>query len=146
MPRLIPRLSAAERTAFIAAARSLVGKDFAHRGRGPEKFDCLGVVDFSLRALGYDTQDERLYGRRPEPDAGKLRGAMAAHFGDPVASLAPGCVVTMQWHGVPNHVAVVGDYYLGGLSLIHALALEGRVVETRLASPWDRRIHEVWRP
>jgi hypothetical protein len=32
------------------------------------------------------------------------------------------------------------------LTVIHALALSKRVVETRLADPWPRRIAGIWRP
>jgi cell wall-associated NlpC family hydrolase len=102
-----------------------------------------------LAAIGYaPQQDERLYGRHPEPDGEKLRASLCEHFGDQIAldRTAPGCVVYMRWHKRPNHVAIIGDYYLGGLSLIHALWESDRVVETRLAGPWPRRILGAWRP
>lgn len=146
MDRLIPRLSAAERTAFVSAARSLVGVPFKHRGRTERGIDCLGVVAYALRAVGREPEDERLYGRDPTPDAPRLRNSLVAHFGEPVAEMRPGCVVSMTWHGLPNHVAVIGAYPHGGLSLIHAVAAERRVIETRLAAPWPRRVLEVWRP
>lgn len=146
MPSLIPRLSAAERTAFIAAARSQVGRPFKHRGRTDSGVDCLGVVALALRAVGRDPEDARLYGRHPEPEAEQLRASMRLHFGEPVTDLQPGDVVLMRWYRQPNHVAVVGDYVLGGLSLIHALAQTQRVVEHRLAAPWPDRIVEAYRP
>lgn len=149
MPRLIPRLSAAERTAFLAAARSYLGVPFKHRGRSRRGVDCLGLLSVSLAEAGHvPQQDERLYGRLPEPDGAKLRAALCDHFGDPIPldRMTPGCVVYMRWHRRPNHVAIVGDYYLGGLSLIHSLAEADHVVETRLADPWPRRILEAWRP
>lgn len=131
---------------FIAAARSLVGVPFKHRGRSERGIDCLGVVAYALRAVGREPADERLYERNPSADAPRLRASLVAHFGEPVAALMPGCVVSMQWHGLENHVAVVGKYPTGGLSLIHATAADGRVIETRYAEPWTRRVLEAWRP
>lgn len=145
MTRLIAPLSAGERTGFITAARAFLDTPFRHRGRSLRGIDCLGLVACSLQAVGVTPQDERLYGREPEPDGEKLRAALMAHFGEPVSKLTPGCVVLMQWHKRPNHVAIVGDYP-GGLSLIHALAEQQRVVEHRLAAPWDRRIVQGWQP
>ena len=145
MTRLVTPLSAAERDGFIAAARALVGTPFRHRGRSPAGADCLGLVRLALQAVGRDAADERLYGREPEPEGLKLRAALREHFGDPVP-MAAGCVVLMRWASLPNHVGILGRYPLGGLSLIHALAQEGRVIETRLADPWPRRIVEAYAP
>lgn len=140
--RLVAPLTAEESAAFVAAARGLVDTPFLHRGRSPRGADCIGLVKL---ALNRDTADERLYGREPEPEGLKLRATLREHFGDPVP-LSAGCVVLMRWHGLPNHVAIVGDYLHGGLSLIHAYARVGRVVETRLAAPWPRRIVEAYKP
>ena len=145
MTRLVAPLTAEESAAFIAAARRLAGTPFKHRGRSERGVDCLGLVKVALDAVGRETADERLYGREPEPEGLRLRAALREHFGAPVP-LQAGCVVLMRWHALPNHVAIVGDYVHGGLSLIHALASEGRVVETRLADPWPRRIVEGYRP
>jgi len=146
MDRLIPRLSAAERMAFIAAARSLVGVPFKHRGRSERGIDCLGVVAYALRAVGREPVDERVYERNPSADAPRLRASLIAHFGEPVPALVPGCVVSMAWHDLENHVAVIGSYPTDGLSLIHATAAEQRVIETRYGEPWPRRVIEAWRP
>ena len=146
MGRLIEPLTAEQRAAMVAHARSMVGTPFRHRGRSERGVDCLGLVLVSLAAVGVKARDERVYGRRPEPEGARLRAELCEHFGDPVAEIAPGCVVTMQWHGRPNHVGIVGEYYLGGLSLIHADAASERVIEHRLADPWPRRIVEGWLP
>lgn len=145
------KLTAKKRLAVIAAARALVDTPFLHRGRSERGIDCLGLVVVALASVGVTTADKRLYGRSPEPEGEELRRVIVEHFGEPtwskdqpIETLKPGTLVTLQWHGRPNHVAFVGDYLLGGLSLIHADALVGRVVEHRLADPWPRRIVEGW--
>lgn len=157
MDRIIPRLSAAERTALVAAARTFLtsGKDggpaaFGHRGRLPWKVDCLGMVRLSFSMIGHAMQDRASYGRDPSADG--LSAAARAHFGEPVyrkgqplSLLQPGDVVLMQWHNQPNHVAIVTDYPHGGLAVIHSLAQARRVIEHRLADPWPRRILEGFR-
>jgi cell wall-associated NlpC family hydrolase len=146
MTRLIPRLSAAERTAFIAAARSLVDTPFRHRGRTERGIDCLGVVAYALRAVGRVPADERIYNREPEAEGLRLRETLVSHFSNPVGRLVPGCVVLMRWHERPNHVAVLGEYPHGGLSVIHADAASRRVVEHALDGHWPRRVVEGWLP
>lgn len=64
--------------------------------------------------------------------------------------MRPGDVLLMRWHRTGgadlfNHVALVTDYPLGGLAIIHALAQAGTVVEHRYAEPWVRRTVEVFR-
>ena len=60
------------------------------------------------------------------------------------ADMLPGDVVAMTFENDPQHVAFVGDYELGGLSLIHALA-RSEVVEQRLDSKWAKRITQAYR-
>lgn len=147
MARLIKRLTAKQRSAFIAAARSYAGTPFRHRGRSAAGLDCLGLVVLSMRAVGREMHDRATYGRDPVADG--IRAAAFAHFGPPIPleTLQPGDVVLMQWHQQPNHVAIVTDYPMGGLAVIHALVPPvDRVVEHRLGDPWPRRITEAFRP
>lgn len=151
MTRLIVPLSAQERARFLARARSFVGVPFKHRGRSRTGVDCLGLVACCLQAVGREPQDERLYGRDPEPEAKKLRAALVDHFGEPywderqpLDALLPGSVVSMRWGRAINHVGIVAEYAYGGPSIIHALKANERVIETRLAGAWDGRVLEGW--
>lgn len=144
MSHIIEPLSAAERTAFIAAARSYLNVPFRHRGRDRRGVDCLGLVVVAMQAVGRVMSDRASYGRDPVNDG--LHEAAVAHFGQPIAieTMCPADIVLMQWHQQPNHVAIVTDYSLGGLAIIHSLAGQC-VVEHRLADPWPRRIGEAYR-
>jgi hypothetical protein len=156
--RIIKRLSAAKRTALIAAARTFLtsGLDggpakFGHQGRRPHKVDCLGLLVLSLAMISKRMQDRDGYGRDPTSDLDAMRLAAVAHFGDPIFRkgqsldlLRPGDVALMRWHQQPNHVAIVTDHP-HGLGLIHSLSGKG-VVAHILADPWPRRILEAYRP
>lgn len=137
-----------ERDGFIIEARSYLGTPFRHRGRSRRGIDCLGLIVLSFAAVGYDIRDRKYYGRFPERDG--LREELISRFGEPVADLRVGDVVTMRWHqenGVPllNHVGILTPYPHGGFGLIHALHSVGYVTEHRLAGPWPRRIVEGFR-
>lgn len=144
--RIVPPLTREARAAFVAAARSYKGTPFRHRGRSRRVIDCLGLCVCALRDIGLSPADERVYQRHPEPEAAKLRATLVEHFGSPVQALEPGCIVTLQWHGRANHVGIIGDYPLGGMTLLHTDAQVGRVVEHRLATHWPRRVIEGWLP
>lgn len=132
--------------ALVEAARTFLEVPFRHRGRSRRGVDCIGLLVLALEMVGRPVVDRRVYGRNPDADG--LREALLAEFGAPIPKdqLQVGDIVTMQWHGRPQHVGLVTDYILGGFGLIHADVALGRVVEHRLADPWPRRIIEGFRP
>lgn len=146
--RIIPRLTAAKRVGFIAAARDLVGVPFRHRGRSLRGVDCVGVVALALATQGRTVQDRAHYGRNPANDG--LREVCQAHFGNPVAELQAGDVALMAWHDdernrEPNHVGVLFDHPNGGLAMVHALSQNQRVIAHRLEAVHYARILEGYR-
>lgn len=150
MTRTTAPLSAIARAAFADAARARVGVKFRHQGRSATHLDCIGLMVTALADAGTICDDRRAYGRDPARD--DLRSALCQHFGPPVAiapdlsGIEPGDIALMAWHLRPQHVAVFGDYAHGGLSLIHADAQFGAVVEHAFAAPWIDRVKEVYRP
>lgn len=150
MTRATVPLGDAGRIAFAAAARARIGVKFRHQGRTATHVDCIGLMVTALADAGTACDDRRAYGRDPARD--DLRSALRQHFGAPVAiapdlsAVQPGDIALMAWHLRPQHVAVFGDYAHGGLSLIHADAEFGAVVEHQFAEPWVDRVKEVYRP
>jgi hypothetical protein len=129
---------------FVAAARSLVGTPWRHRGRGRRGIDCVGLVVVSARAAGLKLDDATHYGRYPWDD--RLRKELQANFGDPVAEPQVGDVALICWNKLePSHVAIFGDYLYGGLSLIHCENLSG-CIEQSLPRNFADIIVEVYRP
>lgn len=149
MNRILPRLSAEQRTAFIAAARSFRDVPFKRRGRSFRGVDCVGLPVCALAMIGLSANDLRVYS--PRPDGVTLRATLVAHLGPPipVPDAQPGDIALMRWHESNgtvwhNHVGIFTPYHLGGLSLLHAFKPAGRVIEHNIESPWDRRIAEVF--
>lgn len=131
---------------LVEAARAYLGAPFLHQGRSPAGMDCAGLALLALRDCGHAPADMTHYGRRPWRDG--LQQAVEAFYGAPVR-LPPqaGDLVLManKPGGPPAHIAIVGDYVLGGLSLIHTRADVGRVVENRMDERELARIVAVYR-
>lgn len=131
---------------FVQACRGMLGVKFRHRGRNPRVgLDCAGLVIVGLRQIGLDPIDIKAYGREPHNDG--LRQVTEANLGQPIPleMARPGDVVLIRFDIYPHHLAVVGDYALGGLSLIHAYGDIGKVVEHRFDDVWRSRVCGVYR-
>lgn len=127
------------RADVVRLARSYVGTPFQHMGRQPGVgLDCAGLVICVARELGLVTPDFDVPAYTPSPDGSLLAWCdrymvrLEDHSGQ------PGDVLAVAVDSDPQHLCVLGDYRLGGLSIIHALSRRGhrdavgRVVETRL--------------
>lgn len=127
-------------TPLVLAARRYDGVRFVHRGRLPHKLDCVGLVWRAFRDCGVDVPCPKDYGR--EPDLPRFMAVIVGALGPDIgkAQLQPGDVVTLRTKHHPHHLAIVGDYPGGLLSLIHASGEHGRVVEHRLSPEYLARI------
>ena len=131
----------------VDAARRYLGVPFLHQGRDPAVgIDCIGLGVLALRDCGITVEDHTDYGR--DPHDGLLEARVTAALGAPIPqdTMQPGDLVAIDYVGATRHLAIVGDYLYGGLSLIHTDSMVGRVVEHRLDAKWERRIALVWRP
>lgn len=142
-----PPFTDAERVAFVAAARSYIGVRWKHQGRSRRGLDCGGLLIVSAFGAGRLTADAQAgYGR--EPYRHSLEDVLRENLGDPVdAEPTVGDVVMFHvGRAAPNHVGIVGDYVHGGLSIIHAYAITGQVVESPFDASWRNLLSEVYRP
>lgn len=138
---------------MVVEARSWVGTSFQHQGRVkgsayfPGGCDCLGLVMgvarcFSLKTIaGQDLCqfDQTDYAKAPH--SSDLISALMLHL-QPIhiRVIQPADVILLKVGDNPQHLAFIGDYFAGGLSIIHAYAPVGRVTEHRLDTTWHRRI------
>lgn len=134
--------------AHVVHARALIGTRWSHRGRSERRIDCVGLVVLALQRSGVTVQDRKLYGRDPNQD--RLREALTAAFGPaiPKSQARVGDIALLRGFVYPLHVGILGDYPLGGLSLIHAnnAPTVMAVCEERLAGRTLDRLLEVYRP
>jgi cell wall-associated NlpC family hydrolase len=130
---------------LVESARKYLGVPFRHRGRLPSRLDCVGLIVIARQDCGYEVRnDEKHYGREPHADG--LREHLQLEFGQPCSDIQVGDIALIAYNTeIPHHVAIVGDYVYGGLSLIHADGLIGRVVEHRLDDKWRGLILETYR-
>jgi hypothetical protein len=134
---------------IVAAARETLQTPYAHQGRvNGLAADCAFVPIYAAARMGMDVQSLFIarYGRHPVPV--EMRAAMDEHLHRiPTSDIGLSDVVWIRFEREPQHLAIVGDYVHGGLSLIHAYNGAGlnRVVEHRLDDTWRARIVAAWR-
>jgi cell wall-associated NlpC family hydrolase len=132
---------------IVTIAREVIGSPYGHQGRvGGIALDCAGVPVYVAQRLGMPFDDITGYGRQPNPD--EMRAILEKNLTRVTkADKQPGDVVWLKIGASPQHLGILGDYPLGGLSLIHATNGSGlkRVVEHRLDDAWARRVVAAWR-
>lgn len=133
------------RAEVVAEARAWLGTPWRHHGRQRGvACDCAGLVVETARALGLLGEatlaqiDAIAYGRHPD-------GTLMAHTRRflaeiPRQAMRPADVAVLTFGAGPQHYALLADYPLGGLSVLHAMAPARRVAEHRLDDVWSARI------
>lgn len=129
------------RAELLAEARSWLGTPWQHQGRTKGvAVDCVGLVIEVARATGVMTVDEAANYRR-RPDGITLERKLAEYLARvSLSKIQPADVVLIATASAPDHVAFVGDYPGGGLTLLHAYMPMRKVVEHRLDATWRRQI------
>lgn len=123
----------ARRTDVVQAARAWLGTPFHHQARlKGVGVDCVGLVIGVARELGLVAPDFDVDTYPRVPDGSSLMHLVNLHMTPLDVEMAPGHVVVVRFDRDPQHLGILGDYRHGGLSIIHAAAEPGRVIETRL--------------
>ena len=129
------------RNEVVAEARTWIGTHFHHqahiKGVG---VDCAGLVRGVAMNLGILQPNFESLPRAKEfmayarnPNGASLMEACRLYMTEiDKADMQPGDVVVMSFDKHPQHLAILGDYRHGGLSIIHASGRAGKVIETRM--------------
>lgn len=128
----------------VEIARSQIGKPWEHQARGPDRWDCAGLVEFAFAAYGIRGRMD--YARNPSD--GELERMGVLLFGPPIPKdqMRAGDVVLLAFPRIVRHCGIVADHWAGGLSMIHTWAGGPRCVcETRIDEDWLARIKFVHR-
>lgn len=140
------------RASVAAEARRWLATPFSHQGRTLGiGCDCGGLVGGVAVALGIvpatwwrDVFDPQFGGYSRQPSHGTLQ-RVCESFMAQTDEPDVGDVLLMRFADEPQHLGIVCDYAHGGLSLVHALARAGKVVEHRLAPVWRARVVRAYR-
>jgi cell wall-associated NlpC family hydrolase len=125
------------RATVVAQARAWLGTPYAHqhRARGIAA-DCAGLLIGVARELGIVAPEFDVTGYARSPDGRSLLAHCDAFMRRiPGAAMRPGDAIACRFGNDPQHIAILGDYVHGGLSIIHALNRSngrGAVIEQRL--------------
>lgn len=122
------------RPQIVEAAREWIDTPFHHQARLKHVgVDCVGLVIGVARELALVPPDLDVLGYPRTPDGTSLMATMRQHMRETDrAAMQPGDVIVVSFDKDPQHLAILGDYRHGGLSIIHAAGNTGRVIETRL--------------
>ncbi|MDM0041885.1 hypothetical protein QTI05_22785 [Variovorax sp. J22R193] len=125
---------------IVAAARSALGKRWAHQARGEDgKTDCAGLVLTVAKEIGFlDWDIPSDYARTAASH--EMLEVCRQHFIEiQRPDLRPGDIVVLRYPDT-NHIGVIGDYPpapKSHVSIIHATAFYPRcVVENRFDDMW----------
>lgn len=128
------------RSEVVAAARKYLGARWQHQARGDDALDCIGLLVRVARDVGI-THLPVPHDYKMHPDSARiLREAGRYMTKIDNRSFAAGDALVMRFGEAPQHFGIVGDYFAGGFSLIHAYRGVDKVVEHRLDDVWRRRI------
>jgi len=125
----------ATREIFVTEARTWLGTPWAHQGRFKGlACDCVGLVLETSRALGLIDYNFVNYERRPD---GSLRTECERLMRSiPVPQAQAGDVLLFAWNNSPVHLAIM----TGAETIIHAYAINRKVVEHRIDERWRAQI------
>ena len=134
------------RTEVVEQARTWLGTPWMHQQRMKSVgVDCAGLIIGVARELSLVAPEMDVSHYARVPDGISLLAhcdAWMTRIGP--ADIQPGDVVAIRFAIDPQHLALVGNYLHGGLSLIHSLDRAGKpggsVIEHRLDSSMRRRI------
>jgi len=121
-------------TQVVECPRSFLETPFHHQARlKGVGVDCVGLVIGVARELELVPVELDVLGYPRTPDGTSLMATMRQHMTEiDRAAMQPGDVIVVSFDRDPQHLAILGDYRHGGLSIIHAAGNTGRVIETRL--------------
>ncbi|MEM5788545.1 MAG: hypothetical protein AAGU11_14630 [Syntrophobacteraceae bacterium] len=120
----------------------LLGKEFRFGARGPDAYDCYGLMIECRRRAGRFIPENYHSGPDLDQRDADIRQAVAAHFFTELPEPIPFCLVTFRIH--PRFTTHLGMVLQDSVGFIHILR-KMRVGIERLDSPlWARRISGYW--
>ena len=114
---------AMRRDSIVALVRAQLGRRYVFGGALPERgFDCSGLVQYVMRALGINV-----------PRTAAQQARIGASIVRDTAHLEPGDLLVFGSGALIEHVGI----YVGDGRFVHASSVAGRVIESPIERPPD---------
>ncbi len=120
---------------FIAAANSKIGCEYVLGGRGPNRFDCSGLVYWCLKQAGVEGIRLNAAGYSQKSSWKKIESINSLKRGDII-------FFRSDTNKAVNHTGI----YVGGGTMIDASSGNGKVVKRALSAYWKRNFVCARRP
>ena len=120
---------------FIAAANSKIGCEYVLGAKGPNKFDCSGLVYYCLREAGVEGTRLNAAGYSQKSSWKKIESINSLKKGDIL-------FFRSDTNSSVNHTGI----YVGGDTMIDASSGNGKVVKRALSAYWKRNFVCARRP
>lgn len=128
----------------VRVARSFVGVRYVHQGRSRDGVDCIGLPRCVRDELGLPLLDAEPGYTRTSHSSEMLDFCRRNLLAINLANAAPGDLL-VQVNGRLRHMAIVGNYPGGGLSLIHAFLPNRKVIECRIGDDFMQLVRGCFR-
>lgn len=124
---------------YVEAARGWLDVRWLHQGRSRQGIDCVGLLIVAAADLGITLPD--MPGYRRSSDPAKFLGHVVANS-LPESEPHPGAFGIFRDGTQPCHVGIFGERD-GHLTLIHAYAGTGKVMEELFIHDWPLHLMSV---
>lgn len=139
-------------TRVLEEARALINTPFKHQGRTGVGLDCLGLFIYICKSLNIRSNKtgELLHqldscNYSTSPNTSKLIIELDKQlYIKNINDISFGDIALFSFNNNPQHLGILGNYYLGGFSLIHSYSGVGRVTEHVLDNKWFKRLYKVY--
>lgn len=119
------------RIRVIQEAEKLLGKEYRYAGRGPDHFDCSGLV-----SKVYENVNIRI--------RGSSQSMSQSHRGIKLSKAKGGDLIFFKKEGSVFHVSIISAVGEGEIEVIHSTSSRGVIKENILALPyWEEKIYKV---
>jgi len=125
---------------IITEARKWLGTRWVHQGRNSAGIDCAGLLICVMRDLGLPVEDMQGYRRSPDGETFRQHIHSQTDF---QAYPTPGAIGLFREARFPTHTGFFAINDDGMLTLIHAYAPVGKVVEEPFMHHWPSQLVSV---
>ena len=116
---------------IVNSAKSKIGSKYQYAARGPQKFDCSGLVDYIYRQYNLDV-------------GGSAASMSLLGKAIDIEDARSGDLIFYKKNGRVFHVSIISEGSGAELRVIHSTTSRGVIEEDILASPyWSDKMYKI---